>query len=193
VMVSTLGRATFAGVLADGSKVTQSAALSRDGAWPFFVSLSKGQGAVLSWLSFSDRPTDDIHGQLSWIRNPNPLAKMYPGGIDIETMVVGSRFTMPLDNSLLRAPGATLAFEGGNLASSFQNQIQIAVNNQVMNLGGNPLSLVFTPTKGTFKGKVTAPGTTTSYVFGGVVLQKTSTGYGYLTGPNLTSAVSIAP
>ncbi len=191
VSVSTLGKVMFSGQLADGSKVTQSATLSKFGAWPFYASLSKGQGAVISWLTFTNRADDDISGGLSWIRNANPVARFYPAAIHEEMEASGSRLKPVPGSNLLNASSAQVRFEGGNLSDGFENAILISAMNQVSNQSSNVLQLKFTATKGTFKGKVTLPGSKTSFGFAGVVHQKAGWGYGMLTGTNQTSRVEI--
>src|SRR5262249_10833422 len=45
--VNTGGRVTFTGVLADGSAIAQSVPVSKNGAWPLYVSLYGGRGSAL--------------------------------------------------------------------------------------------------------------------------------------------------
>jgi hypothetical protein len=46
------GRVNLVGSLADGTKISQSAYVSRDGEWPLYIALYGNGGSVLSWLSF---------------------------------------------------------------------------------------------------------------------------------------------
>jgi hypothetical protein len=89
------GIATFAGTLADGTKVAQRVPLSRRGEWPLYVGIYSGKGSVLSWLSVANRAFDDITGLMSWIKIPQSTAKYYPGGFALETAALGSRYTPP--------------------------------------------------------------------------------------------------
>src|SRR5262249_25582069 len=49
VSVTTAGRLSLAGLLADGTKITESTSLSTNGQWPLFGSLYNGMGSVVSW------------------------------------------------------------------------------------------------------------------------------------------------
>ena len=61
VRVSAAGVATFTGTLADGTVVSQSAPVSKNGDWPFYLSLYSGRGCMQSWLAFTNEDSDDIN------------------------------------------------------------------------------------------------------------------------------------
>ena len=58
--VATSGQVTFAGTLADGTTVSQSAKLSQYGQWPLYASLNSGKGQLRGWLGrcLGTDPTD---------------------------------------------------------------------------------------------------------------------------------------
>ena len=60
VKVDASGAILFNGSLADGSKVSQSSALSKQGIWPLYASLYGGQGAIISWLQFTNQTDSDL-------------------------------------------------------------------------------------------------------------------------------------
>jgi len=60
-------------------------------------------------------------------------------------------------------------------------------------LSPNALSLAFSPPTGAFNGSVVEPSTGKSLSFSGAVLQKISSGYGFLLGTNQSSRVSLLP
>jgi hypothetical protein len=190
VKVNTTGLALLSGVLADGMKLTQSAPLSKDGVWPVYASPYSTGGAALGWLHFTNRSNDDLNGSISWIKSGSALAKFYPAGFDTESEATGSKFVATPGTNVLNASTGEIEFKGGNLPGEFSNQIQIAFNNQVSNLGTNALSLVFSPTTGAFKGKVTDL-SGISRTFAGAMLQKSGVGYGFLLGTNLSSRVTL--
>ena len=66
VNLSTSGRLTFSGFLADGHRVSQSATVSKDGRWPLFIPLYSGYGALYSWLLFNDSTNGAISGTVAW-------------------------------------------------------------------------------------------------------------------------------
>src|SRR5207249_10252033 len=80
VRVTPAGQVLLAGMLADGTKISQSAPLSKDGQWPLYIALYKGDGSVLSWLNFANRTNDDINGTLSWIKLSGAGGQYYAGG-----------------------------------------------------------------------------------------------------------------
>jgi hypothetical protein len=194
VKVATSGLITFAGSLADGTKVTQSSAISKLGAWPFYVPLSKGAGSVMSWLAFENRSTDDIHGNMNWIKPANPLSLKYPAGFTYQTEALGSAYAPPpLGVNMLGLTTASVSFSGGNVGADFINYVTLGLASKVVNNSSNALSMTFTLTSGAFKGTVTNPTNKRSLPFSGVVLPKMNAGYGYALGTNQTSAVTFGP
>jgi hypothetical protein len=194
VKVDGGGKITFAGSLADGSKVTQSSAISKSGVWPFYLSVSKGAGSALSWLTFENRSNDDIHGNLTWIKQTNALAKFYPAGFTLETEALGSAYVIPgIGQNILGLSSATVSFDGGNLGAGFANSLTLGSFSTVVNNSGNALSMSFSLLSGTFKGKVTNPANNLSYSFNGVVVPKMNAGYGYMLGTNQSSQVIFGP
>ena len=96
VKVDGSGNVKFAGVLADGTKITQAAVMSKDGTWPMFVPLYKGKGLAIAWISFTNRAMDDLHGQINWIKQPDVTAHYYPEGLAFAGNAVGfSAFAPP--------------------------------------------------------------------------------------------------
>ena len=55
VSVSASGGIVLSGVLADGARVTQTATLSREGNWPFYLPLYGYQGVTVGWLNLAER------------------------------------------------------------------------------------------------------------------------------------------
>jgi hypothetical protein len=197
VRVDTKGKVKLKGALADGSKFTQSAMVSKEGYWPLFVSLYNGGGLMISWLTFTNRPNDDINGTLSWIKPGGLLSKyaaFYANGFTNECELGGSRFIKPLaTNLLINLPTGTVSFEGGNLASDFSNEILLGPKSLVANLGNNLMSLKFSTSKGTFSGSVVDPSNGRLAKFQGAVLQKLDAGFGFLLATNQSSRVVISP
>jgi hypothetical protein len=187
--INASGIATFAGTLADGSKVSQKAPLSREGVWPFYAGLYAGKGLLLSWQTFSNRPSDDLSGLLSWIRPAQPLSKFWPLGFTHETITVGSSYIRPgPTNRVLDLSQTTIVFEGGNLASTVTNLITLDAQNRITASGGNPMSMVISLSSGLFSGKMTDSGGK-SATFRGAVLRKQGGGAGFLLGTNESAQV----
>ena len=187
------GVAVFAGTLADGTKVSRKVPVSASGQWPLYVSLYKGGGSVLSWLTVTDGTTNDVNGLLSWIKPAMTTARQYPDGFSCDTTTTGSRYVRPATstNWVLNVTQPGVMFEGGNLAASFTNAIILGVGNVVRNLGTNALSLTITLGNGLFRGSVIDPSTSRSCSFQGALLQKQNSGCGFLLGTIRSSRVVL--
>ncbi|MBI3853350.1 MAG: tandem-95 repeat protein [Verrucomicrobia bacterium] len=194
VRVDTKGRAKFVGVLADGTKVSQSVSVSRHGLWPLYVALYSGQGSAVSWLTFTNQPNSDLSGAFSWIK-PAGIAPYYPNGFSHECQAVGSLFVAPvgITQHILNLTDASVLFSGGNLAADFTNLVTLEQNSRVSNRSSNPLTMSFSLTTGTFKGTAVDPASGASLKFSGVVLQKVNAGCGFLLGTSQSSRVVLAP
>jgi len=159
VKVAASGNVKFSGVLADGTKITQGSQLSADGMWPLFVPLYKGKGLVIAWVSFANRTTDDLHGGLNWLKQPDLLSKYYPGGFALEGNAVGSLFSAP-SALVLNAEVAQLQSNGG--AATVVTAIKVSTST------------------GIFKGSLMDKTTGKPAKFQGALLLKMQTGYGFI-------------
>jgi hypothetical protein len=195
VKITAAGAVTFAGSLGDGAKVSQAATLSKDGMWPFYAPLYLGKGLLLSWMAVSNSSgiVPDVAGPLSWIKEADPLAKLYPGGFSNQCNVAGSVYVKPaaITQHIIHLNKAKVSFAGGDLPTAFTNSVDIVASSKVINGGTNLMSMSFSLAKGTFSGKVLDPSTHKSKTFGGVVLQKFTSGYGMLMGTNSSSQVEL--
>src|ERR1044071_1065309 len=192
VTVDRLGHIRLSASLADNTKVSQAATLSKDGRWPLYAPLYANHGFVFGWIVFANTTADDLNGQLTWLRPTVSTAKVYPQGFSYLTSFSGSQYVRPLAGQrALNLPDALVAFNGGDFNYSFADEINIASNNRVTNLGNNKLSLSFSPSSGLFHGAVLPPdgGRITSY--SGVVFQKQNIGNGYFIKGTHAGYVSI--
>ncbi len=87
VTVSTSGSVKFKGMLGDGTKVSQSADVSANGDWPFFISLYGKQGEIMGWLNFNG---GTVGGHTTWIKLPSAKGKSFPGGFTLNPVATGS-------------------------------------------------------------------------------------------------------
>ena len=194
VKVSSNGQVSFTGALADGSKVTQSAFLSKDGLWPFYVPVDSGKGLMICWLTYRAQNGTDFDGWLAWIKPANPAARFYPAGFDYERNVFGETYVPPVGtNVLLNAVNLQVPFAFGNLPGSFANQVHLESGNKVVNTSANKLAMTFSLSTGVYQGKVNDPILDKVWSFSGVVLQKDNAGYGFLSGTNSSSATALFP
>jgi hypothetical protein len=188
------GLVTFAGTLADGSKVSQRVALSAAGQWPLYIPLYSGGGSILSWMIVTNRASEDLTGLLSWIKPALAKAKQFPHGFTIETFVTGSVYVKPTepDQTILNLPEANLAFSGGDLSAEINHLIQIGAKSKVTNLSSNRLKMAFSLATGLFSGSSVDSVSGRSLRFNGAVLQKQNAGYGFLLGTNVSSRVTLS-
>ena len=188
--VSSKGQVKFVGTLADGTKVSQSAALSQAGYWPLHIPLYAGNGLLMSWLTFAS-PTNDLSGNLTWIKQPGGISKYYPAGFACQCDVLGSKYLRA--DPILNLPTATLTFSGGDLASCITNSITIGAGSKVVT-PDKQLKLSFSASTGTFKGTYLDSTGGKPLPFSGVVFQKLNAAYGALFGSgDQTSEVTLTP
>jgi hypothetical protein len=192
VSVDRMGKIKLSGSLADGTKISQSSVVSRDGTWPFYVPLYAGGGSLLSWLNFSG--ADGVAGEVTWIRPGLNAAKYYPGGFTIQLAATGSRYTRPTGNgTILNFDQAQLSLTGGDLSQDVSDQFQLTAGNRIVNLGPAKLILTFSAANGSFSGKLSDPSTATTASFRGVVLQDRNFGTGYFLGASHSGQVFLGP
>jgi hypothetical protein len=190
VKVDGNGMARFAGVLADGTKVSQSTTISSGGELPFYASLYSGKGLVTGWLTFSNQAASDLTGAVSWIKSAGASGALYSAGFTNEFSAVGSAYTAPTTgNQVLSFTDGNVITRGGDLGAGFTNAV---VLNSAQG-SGNGVEMKLSLPTGTFSGKTTDAGTGQTYSFGGVVLQKMNAGYGFLLGSTESSQVFLTP
>jgi hypothetical protein len=188
--VNSAGQVTFVGTLADGTKVSQSTSISRAGYWPLHIPLYTGNGLLMSWLTFAS-PTNDLSGNLTWIKQSGSGSKYYLAGFTCQSDIFGSKYVRT--DPILNLPTATLTFSGGSLDSCITNSIMIGAHGKVTT-PGKQLRLSFSATTGTFAGTFLDPATGKPHAFSGAVFQKLNTAYGVYFGTgDQTSEVTLAP
>jgi sulfur relay (sulfurtransferase) complex TusBCD TusD component (DsrE family) len=188
--VDTKGRVKFVGTLADGTKASQSASLSKGGYWPLYIPLYSGSGSLMSWLAFASNTNSDLSGTLTWIKQAGAKSKYYLGGFTCQGDAFGSTYR-PAD-PILNLPTANLMFCGGALASDITNSITIGSGNKVVTPDKKQLKLSFSKATGTFKGTFLDPAGGKPLPFSGTVFQKLNAAYGVLFGAgDQTSEVSL--
>lgn len=190
--LSTGDKIKFSGSLADGTKFSQSAALSANGEWPLYDSLYRGQGQILGWLLFTNGSPATLGGDVDWIKSPSATGKLYTNGFNFETAATGSFFN-PALQPLIGFSNGVVVLSGGDLSSNIVNDVIITNGTKVLNVSSNKLTLKLSASKGTFSGTVKDPATGASKVFSGAFLQNEDLGLGYSLGTNQSSSVFIGP
>ncbi len=188
VKVDAGGALQWSATLADGSKVTQKSALSRQGIWPLYASLYGGTGVALSWIQFDRaREASDLEGQFIWIKPNLALAKYYPSGFTNDVAAVGSRYTRPASGS------RELIFDGGGLSQPFTNAITLGPSGRLTSFTGPRLSLSITASSGLFKGSTLNPDSGLPLLFQGALFEKGNSGAGFFLVPERSGRVYLNP
>lgn len=193
--VAADGLGTMSGTLADGTMFMQSAYVTVDGDWPFYVSLYVGKGAAISWLTFTNLASSDVSGNLVWIKQAGASVTSFPLGFTNGTKVIGSAYVPPdATGKAVNLSAATVSFSGGSLAPAFNNVVSVNSGSQVVNLSPNQMTFTINAANGLFSGQVNEPGSGLVHKFSGVLLQKQNAGYGTMVGaPNGSRVVLGAP
>ena len=195
VRVTPGGIVRVLGMLADGSKFTQAAALANGGLWPVFVPSNEGRGLLAGWLGFESEPDSDLGGTLNWIRPANAKSPYESGGVVMSSRAKGSSYAVPAGSS--GAPWSALNFEtifsGGDLVQDFTNDCVRIGASRVRSLNGSGFEMKFARSTGTFQGKVVEPATGEWRRFAGVVLQKFNSGSGFVLVPTHSGRVVLSP
>jgi hypothetical protein len=186
VKIDSTGRIIFAGTLADGAKVAQTTTISKSGVWPLWGTLYSTEGSILGWLTFANRPGDDINGVVTWTKSPQASARYYPAGFVFPISAVGSKFVSSVGIAELNLSSGRVELVDGNLAQGVTNQVTLAFNNKITGTGGSTVAISIAPSSGLLTGTVLDPATGRSIAVRGAILQKQNLGYGYFLGVNLT-------
>ncbi len=192
VRVDGGGTLQWSGTLADGTKVSQSSALSKQGIWPLFASPYGGRGSLVSWIQFTNQPDSDLNGQLLWIKPGGLITGSYPAGFTNEVEAAGSLYTRPpVGARALALTQGSLLFSGGGLSGLFTNGFSLDMFNRATSAPGEKLSLSLATASGLFKGTALSPDTGKSLPFQGAVFQKANYGAGFFWNTNQSGQVLL--
>jgi hypothetical protein len=189
VTVDAAGKVVWVGTLADGTRVTQSSAVSKDGIWPMYAAPYGGRGLVLSWIQMT---TNSLDGHLIWMKSALP-GKSYPSGFSAQAEVQGSLLSraMPGKRMLELADGSgQMTFSGGGLQNPLNNPIKLDLYNRQMLSSPYRLKLSIA-SSGLFRGTILNPETSKPLVFQGMLLQNQNLGAGFFLNSNLSGQVYI--
>jgi plastocyanin len=196
--IDAKGKLKLKATLGDGTTVSQSVPVSKDGMWPLYLPLYSGKGSILSWVQVSTNaaPEASLYGELSWIKPALPTAKYYREGFTNEMDLAGSIYVHPTTNKVLAFGPGTFSVAGGNLSSSFTNQVELGLKNVLTNLTpAQPLALKITPASGLFQGtiKVTDGGAIKTLKYKGALLQHQGRGAGFFLGVDKSGPARLEP
>lgn len=188
VILDRAGKLKMTGVLGDGTKISQSTSVSRDGQWPLYIGLYGGGGSLLSWANFGD----SLSGDVRWIRPQIAGARYYPAGFSISRSLVGSAYSPPIGLSpILNIGDGHVTLTGGDLNPGLSDTFTLLPRNKVLSTGEAKMGLIFSVSTGLFTGRIIDAASGQAALFHGVVLQQQNVGAGYFLGPDQTGEVSI--
>lgn len=193
--LSSKAAVNCSGSLADGTKFSQGTFVDTAGDWPFYTSLYAGKGAFFAAVKIDPGlPSGDLEGTVSWIKQAQSAAKIYPDGFTNTTRLLGSHYLPPsATQRLLEITNGSIEFSFDNLATAFANEIEISPENKIDNQGANRLSISVSKTSGRFSGATTPPSTSKALSFSGVVLQRQNLGAGFFISTNHSGNVILGP
>lgn len=194
VTVDGNGLVNFRGFLADGARAVQRVPLSKNSAWPLYLSLYRGQGSLLGWVTFADEATTDFAApRVSWTKPALSTEKYYPLGFYAEPPLLGSRYVPPAGPSdpVLNLTDAVIRLTGGSLSEALTNRISLGPGGKVINNGPSKLTFKIALPTGLFTGSVTPINALRPIPFKGVVLQKANNASGYFLDTNSGGRVAV--
>src|SRR5258706_453693 len=192
VKVDASGSVLLSATLADGTKVSQSSAISKQGFWPLYASLSGGKGLAISWVKFASDSQSDLSGQLVWLK-PAAATKYYPGGFTNTLAMSGSAYHAPTAGTrVLNLSQGTVVLSGGGLSQPVTNTFTLGLNNKIGSTSGKSLNVTVTPATGLFRGTMLNPASGRLVPIQGALSRKANVGMGYFLGDATSGEVYVA-
>jgi hypothetical protein len=190
VTVDAKGMMILTASLADGTALSVSSSVARNGTWPLFAPLYQGQGMVLGWMAISNGPSLDIYGtNIIWIKPAQNRAAYYPSGFALAHEAWGNLLgTNRWGNGL----AGQIVFQGGNLGNN-QTNLVVKKDNQLVATGGdsNKMTLYLTESTGALNGYFQPPWARQTVAFKGAMLPKERLGLGYFLGTNQSGRIEL--
>jgi len=179
--VTTAGRVSGRGTLADGTTWSVVSATSA-GAWvPVYVSLYGGAGSIFGWIAVTNTGANDVAGTLWWKKPGGLKGAIHPAGLTNRMDTVGSRFVRGTNGTpLLNLSDDVVILSGGNLTNSFTIPISLGGDNKIT--GSNGLTLSLSTAKGSLTGSFIDPATARRRTVKGVVLPNQNQARGFFLG-----------
>ena len=179
--ITTAGRVSGRGVLADGTPWSVVSATSADAWVPVYVPLYSGAGSIFGWLSVTNTGANDVTGVLWWKKPGGLRGAIHPAGITNRMDTLGSLFVRGTNGTpLLNLTNDVVILSGGNLADSITIPISLGGNNKIT--GSNSLTLTLSTAKGALTGSFIDPATAKKRTVKGVVLPNQNQARGFFLG-----------
>jgi hypothetical protein len=188
--LTSSGRVSGRGTLADGSSLKLFSASGANGEAPVYVSLYRGKGSIFGWLTITNTEFNDVSGTLWWTKPTNSAARFYPGGFMQQIETVGSQYTaVPAGTPVLTLANGMVSIFGGNLMdAAFTNSLPSGTNKF---FGDNSLTLTIFPAKGLMTGSFVDPISSRKRTVKGIALPKQNQARGFFLGRDESGRVFI--
>jgi len=188
--VSTAGRVSGGGALADGTAFRVLSATAVNAQVPVYVPLYLGRGSLFGWLTITNGEVNDVSGTLWWIKPGTVGGTFYPAGFSNQVEVIGSRYVAPARGTpVLALVNGVVILSGGNLPEPFTNSITLGGDNRIV--GDNQLALTISPVKGSVAGSFVDPGANRRRTVKGVALPKQNQARGFFLGTSESGRVFV--
>ncbi|MDB6057143.1 MAG: putative Lysyl endopeptidase [Verrucomicrobiales bacterium] len=172
--------------LADGVTLSPVVGVSKDGNWPFYLSVF-GREIVIGWVHINGSGV--MTGTLNWIRNPSAVGN-YRAGFTNAVSLTGSTWIAPKNRtSGLNLTSPVITLTGGNLVSDLVPTAIFNPNTLTFSSTSPQLSLRLIPSIGLFDGHFTDPATSRVRLINGVMLQNQNNARGFFMGADQSGAV----
>ncbi len=140
VRINKKGGVTWSGTLPDGSVVTQTTTISKDGKWPLFLSLYNNHGVVLGEVTHSVLAASDFTASVDWFRPTKPRNPLFTAGFKIEDAdVIGAIYVAPTSGTrvltefdIAPANKGNALINEGNLISTINKEFELTTDNRVL-------------------------------------------------------------
>ena len=190
--IDDAGIVKWKGTLADGSKVSQSQALTKNNTWPLFLSLYKKSGVMLGDVVMDLVPlTTDLTGAVNWLKPGNSTDHYFPFGFKIVTAALkGSIFepkpdgTRALDGFLSGAENGKITIKEGSIGANLTHKLTIGTDNSVVvtDPSFDELSLKINGKTGILTGTFVHPTSGKKTKIDGILFQKEQKAFGQFLG-----------
>lgn len=186
VTVSASGAASFAGVLADGTRLNLGGAVDARGAWAWYASLESGRKTLQGWIQFQDQSPTNVCGSVNWLQLPGKTASARSFNTVLAS--VGSVYVPAAAHSMpLAWSQGWLTIRGAGLPSPL---VLPAAFTPAGVLTGTDFKVKLTSSTGKFAGTCNSAGA--SIPFSGVLLQSFAIGEGYAAAGSSNGWVSLS-
>lgn len=200
------GTAVLAGLLADGTPISASAPLARNGGWPLLVVTDRGAGSLVGAVTFHGGAGSAVDGTPSWFRPQRANDALFGSGwIAGATLdLTGGGYVAPkagVDWALSGLAGsngvANLDFTSSATAQHTKQALAVALKNHAITLT-QPLTIpslkpTLNAATGLLKGSITLPGATKATPFKALLLQGEDAARGFYVAPAESGAVRFQP